>query len=141
MRRHRRVAIDTNVFIYDLDANPHYSGLANAVFESILDPGQAAVTSTLTMTEILVGPYRSLDTQRADDLFAFLAPYPHLEWIAPDLAIAEAAARIRAAYGLRIVDALQVATAISSKATCLIANLQDFRKVTEIETILLDDYV
>ena len=141
MRRHRRLALDTNVFIYDLEANPRYTDLANSVFEWILQPGHAAVTSTVTLTEVLVGPFRSLDQKRADELFAFLGPYPHLEWISPDLRIAEAAARFRVSYGLRTVDALQIATATMSQATCFVGNDLAFRHVKEIDTILLDDYL
>jgi predicted nucleic acid-binding protein len=104
------------------------------------DPRNRAVTSTLTMTEILVGPYKSGEEARATAYFGLLSQYPHLEWIAPELEIAEAAARLRGRYGLRTVDALQVATAIHSKATCIIGNDVSFRRVTELEAILLDDY-
>jgi predicted nucleic acid-binding protein len=138
---HRRVALDTSVFIYELDANPRYVDLARAVFEWILQPGHGAVASTITMTEVLVGPCKAGDETRADAVFGLLSQYTHLEWIAPSLEIAHAAARFRGRYGLHTVDALHVATAIHSNATCLIGNDASFRRVTEIENILLDDYL
>ena len=115
--------------------------LADSVFKWTEDAGNTAVTSTLTMTEVLVGPYKADDEQRADALFGLLSQYPHLDWIAPDLEIAEAAARIRGRHRLRTVDALQAATAIHSGATCLVGNDANFRRVTGLEIVLLDDYL
>ena len=56
----RRVALDSNTFIYDLDKNPKYVGLAREIFAWVEQTGHRAVTSTITMTEILVRPYRTL---------------------------------------------------------------------------------
>ena len=80
-------------------------------------PGHAAVTSTVTMTEILVKPYRTLVEKEVRQIFDLLLTYPNLEWIAPDLEIAQTAARVRARYKLETPDALQAATAIRSGAT------------------------
>jgi len=93
------------------------------------------------MTEVLVGPYKTDDEVRADALFGLLSQYPHLEWIPPNLEIAEGAARLRGRHGLRTVDALQAATAIHSGATCLIGNDATFRRVAGIDILLLDDYL
>jgi len=139
--RHRRIALDTSIFIYYFESNPRYVELADCVFKWTEDPGNRAVTSTLTMTEVLVGPYKAEDEQRADALFGLLSQYPHLEWIVPDLEIAEAAARIRGRHRLRTVDALQAATAMHSGATCLVGNDATFRRVAGLEILLLDDYV
>jgi len=48
------------------------------------------------MTELLVLPYREGDEQRANEFYGLLSTYPNLEWIAPNLEIADLAARIRA---------------------------------------------
>jgi predicted nucleic acid-binding protein len=37
------------------------------------------------------------------------------------------------------VDAIQVATAITGGATGLVTNDQDFRRVTDLEVLMLDD--
>ena len=93
------------------------------------------------MTELLVKSYQGPDNQYAKDLYALLSTYPHLEWVPPDLEIASIAAQFRARFGLRTVDALQTATALQSGATCLISNDASFRRVADLETILLDDYL
>lgn len=111
LRRHRRIALDTSIFIYELEANARYLALTDHIFSWIERPGSKAVTSTITMTELLVQPYRDSDEQRVDEFYALLSTYPNLDWIAPNLEIADVAARIRAVHRLRTPDALQAATA------------------------------
>ena len=57
LRHHRRIAVDTSVFIYQLEANPRYVGLTDPIFTWLERPDHSAVTSTITMTELLVQPY------------------------------------------------------------------------------------
>ena len=139
--RHRRIAVDSSIFIYQLEENPHYVALSDAVFAWIERMGSSAVTSTITMTELLVQPYRDHDEDRADEFFALLSTYPHLEWIAPDLEIADTAARLRGLHNLRTPDALQAATAVRTGATALITNDPIFERVGVLECLILDQFV
>ena len=141
LRRHRRVALDTCVFIYQLEANARYIALSDAAFSWIERPECSAVTSTITMTEVLVQPYRGRDDSRADEFYALLSTYPHLEWVAPNLEIADLAARLRAVHRLRTPDALQAATAIHALATGMITNDPAFARVGAFETAVLDQFV
>jgi predicted nucleic acid-binding protein len=138
LARHRRVALDTSIFIYQLEANPAYVDLAGEVFSWLERSPHTAVTSTLTMTELLVQPYRAGDERLVNRYFGLLSVFPNLEWIAPDLAIADAAARLRAEYRLRTPDALQVATAIRGGASALLTNDADLVRVSEFEIGVLD---
>ena len=139
LRRHRRMALDTSVFIYQLESNPKYVSCTDLIFLWLETAGSAAVTSTITMTELLVLPYRKRDEQRANDFYALLSTYPNLGWIAPNLEIAKVAARIRAQHRLHTPDALLAATAVYSQATGLITNDQIFERVRDIETLVLDE--
>ena len=138
LRQHRQVALDTNVFIYQLDANPRYLPLTDHLFSWLERPGSKAVTSTVTMMELLVHPYRQLDESRVDEFYGLLSTYPNLDWIAPSLEIAVLAARIRAQHRLQSPDALQAATAAQARATGLITNAPVFRRVDFFETLVLD---
>jgi len=138
LRRHRRIALDTSVFIYQLEANPRYVELTDRVFAWLGRPEHAAVTSTITMTELLAPAYRAGGEQQVDEYYALLTTFPNLDWIAPSLAIADIAARIRAAHRLRTPDALQAATAVDAHATGLITNDPVFERVERLETLVLD---
>jgi predicted nucleic acid-binding protein len=124
--------------LYALEANPRYAALADHIFSWLEQAGRRAVTSTITMTELLVQPYRDGDEQRVNEFYGLLSTYPNLDWIAPDLEIADMAARIRAVHGLRTPDSLQAATAVRSRVTGLVTNDPVFERVGLFETLVLD---
>ena len=138
LRRHRRIALDTSIFIYHLEPNPKYLAFTDPIFSRLERSGSTAITSTITMTELLVLPYRQGDKQWADEFYGLLSTYPNLDWIAPNLEIADLAARIRALHRLRTPDALQAATAAHSLATGLITNDVVFERVEGFQTLVLD---
>jgi hypothetical protein len=61
LRRHRRVAIDTSIFVYHVQANPRYLPATEQVFSWLEGPMFSAVTSCISMTELLVQPIREGD--------------------------------------------------------------------------------
>ncbi len=138
LRRHRRIALDTSIFIYQLEANSRYVELTDAILTWLERPDHAAVTSTITMTELLVPAYRAGAEQQVNQFYALLSTYPNLTWIAPSLEIADIAARIRAAHRLRTPDALQAATAVHAQATGLITNDRVFERVAGLDAMVLD---
>jgi predicted nucleic acid-binding protein len=138
LRHHRRICLDTSVFIYQLEANPRYVELTDHIFTWLERPEHAAVTSTITMTELLVQPYRNSEEQRVNEFYALLSTYPNLDWIAPDLEVGDTAARIRASHRLRTPAALQAATAVHARATALITNDPAFERVGVFKTMVLD---
>jgi predicted nucleic acid-binding protein len=138
LRQHRRIALDASVFIYQLEANPRYVALTDRIFAWLERSDHRAVASTITMTELLVQPYRDSEEQRVDEFYALLTTYSNLDWIAPDLEVADIAARLRATHRLRTPDALQAATAIRAQATGLVTNDPVFERVGAFETLVLD---
>ena len=122
-----------------MEDHPTYKDVVNPIFGWLEESRARAVTSTITMLELLVQPYRLSDIDRVNRFFALLSTYPHLEWVAPTLEIADLGARLRAEHGLRTPDALQAATAISSRATGFASNDAAFQKVSGLDVVLLDD--
>jgi predicted nucleic acid-binding protein len=137
---HRRVALDTTIFIYHLEANPRYIALTDCIFEWLDANTSVAVTSVITLTELLVKPYRESDEEMVQRTYSLLSTYPRLEWISPTLEIAALAARIRAIHRLRTPDALQAATGVHAKATAMLTNDPIFKRVSGFEALVLDDY-
>lgn len=138
---HKRVALDTCIFIYQWEAHPRYSRLTDFIFTSLEQSEFTAVTSTITMTELLVHPYRQRDSARVNELAGLLSGYPNLEWIAPDIEMGMHAAEIRAEHNLQTPDALQAATAIRAGVTAMLTNDPIFKRVPNFEALVLDDYV
>jgi predicted nucleic acid-binding protein len=138
LRRHRLIALDTNIFVYLLELNSRYVRITDQIFSWVATPSGRAVTSTLTMAELLVPCYRDGDEQQANEFYALLSTFPNLDWIAPNLEIADLAAQIRGLHGLRTPDALQAATAIYAHATAFLTNDPVFDRVDQFETLVLD---
>jgi predicted nucleic acid-binding protein len=139
LRRHRRIAIDTSVFVYQMEAHPRYDGLTASIFGWLESPRHSAVTSTITMTEILVKPYVNRNERLVRLYFNLLAVFPGLDWNAPTLSTAALAARLRAEHNMRTPDALLAATALESEATGLVTNDAIFKRVPGFETLVLEE--
>jgi len=139
LHRHRRIALDTSIFIYQLERNPRYAPVTDVIFAWLDREDSRGVVSTVAMTEMLVQPYRERDEHRVDLLYAQLSTYPHLEWIAPSLEIADLAARMRALHRMRTPDALHAATALHAGAGGFLTNDPIFERLAGLETLVLDD--
>ena len=139
LQRHEKIGLDTSVFIFQVEKNPKYIDLVNPIFRWLLGARAGGVTSTITMLEILVQPYRVLDQDRVDQFYALLSTYPHLEWIAPTLEIADDAARIRAQHRLSTPDAIQAATALAGQARGFVSNDPVFKRVAGLHVLILDE--
>jgi predicted nucleic acid-binding protein len=138
LARHRLIALDTCVFIYQMERNSRYFDVADAVFEWMERPESSAVTSTVALTEILVQPYRNANLPQAEGFYSLLTTIPNLEWVAPSLQIANSAASLRASYRLQTPDAVLAATAIFCNASAFITNDPIFTRVPNFETLVLD---
>jgi predicted nucleic acid-binding protein len=139
--RHRRIALDTNIFIYWLEESPRYLAITDLVFSRIEEPNCEAVTSIITMTELFVPAYREGNKLRVSAYHGILTTYVNLQWITVDLPIADLAAQLRAENKLQTPDAIQAATALLSGATGLVTNDPAFTRVEGIETAVLDRYL
>jgi len=133
------MAVDTSPFIYWLEENPKYFDVSRRIFDLVEKRNAKVVTSTLTLSEALVLPYRMKDWRRVYRIHAVLDTYPHLEWLPPTIEIARRAAHIPADFNLRIPDAIHAATAQIAGATALITNDPIFRRVPSLGVLLLDE--
>lgn len=136
-----RIGLDTNVFIYFLEDHARYGSWCTALFDLIERGHNPAVTSTVTLLELLVQPYRDQKEELAQKIFALTSTYPRLEWAPVTMNLADRAAEIRARYRLSTPDAIQLATAIDHKAVRFYGNDRALRRVKEIECVIVDDLV
>jgi predicted nucleic acid-binding protein len=116
------VGIDTAPLIYFIEENPKYLPHLRAFFDAV-DKGRVrAVTSTLTLTEVLIHPLRQGRFDLADKYRRILLHADYVETVPVSAAIAEEAARLRAKRNLRTPDSIQMATATTSEATSFLTN-------------------
>lgn len=137
----QRIGLDTNIFIYFLEDHPRYGTWCASLFNLIERGQNTAITSTVTLLELLVQPYREQKDELAQKIFALTSTYPKIEWIPLTMNLADRAAELRAQYRLSTPDAIQLATAISHKIERFYGNDRGLRRVKEIECVILDDLV
>ncbi len=89
----------------------------SSLFDLIERDHSPAVTSIVTMLELLVQPYRDQKEELAQKIFALVSSYPGIEWVPMTMNVADQAAELRGRYRLSTPDAIQLATAIGHKAT------------------------
>jgi len=134
----QKVGLDTMIFIYTFEEHPAYLPLLKQFF-SVLEKGEMeAVTSTITVTECLVRPYRKKDFALAAQYMALFRNFPHLSIIPVTDDVAERAAFLRAHYHLKTPDAIQVATALISGSRAFLTNDENLASVEGIDILLLD---
>lgn len=131
------VALDTMVFIYVFEEHPTYLSLLKPLFHSVEKGEKDAITSTITIAECLVLPYRQKDYGLAAQYMVLFRNFPHLSVIPVTDDIAERAAFLRAHHNLRIPDAIQLATGLSSGAPFFLTNDEELPPVKGIQTLIL----
>ena len=134
-----RLALDTVALIYFVEEHPDYIARVDQVFHRIDQGEMEAVTSILTLTEVLVQPIRKGDASLRERYRTLLLHSRHFRTLPIESAIAVRAADIRARYGLRTPDALQIATALESGCDAFLTNDLRLRRIVEIPVLLLDD--
>ena len=119
LSRHRRVGLDTVLFIYHLEGTEPYSRFTTKLFTALSQGGFSAVASSLVFTELLVRPFGLGDEGKIRACEVFLKGLPGLEIHPVDERVAKEGARLRARYGLRAPDVLHLATALVHGGYCL----------------------
>ncbi len=140
-KKHRKVYLDTSVFIYFVERHSRYYDLCDQIFKDLEEGRIEAATSTLTLIEILVQPYRLKKEELVLKFYSLFTTYPNLKWIQLTLDISDLAAKLRAEHNLKTPDAIQIASALSGGATGFVCNDKAFRRVKEIECLILGDFV
>ena len=129
------VLVDSAPIIYVLEGHPTWADSYRPLFTAEAAGQTRVIVSTVTMAEVLGGPLRV-----GNEVLA--ARYRHMMtgapgWCCVDLTpeIAEQAARVRVRHGLKLPDAIQVATALASEAHALVTHDRDFSRITEIPVL------
>jgi predicted nucleic acid-binding protein len=136
--KHELVALDANVVIYLLENVEPGASRAAAIVDAIESGEVRGSMSTVAQTEILVGPARSADPM----IFELAAQELRELRVAKNpltARIAEDAAWVRGQTGLRLPDAVHLATARASGATALVTNDRRIRSRPGLDVYYLDD--
>jgi predicted nucleic acid-binding protein len=132
------VGLDTSPLIYFIEKHPVYLSFIRPFFQAVERGDIQVVTSTLTPTEVLVHPYKHRNRTLIQQYSSILLNTHNLTTLPVSAEIAAEAARLRADYGLKTPDSIQLATARVGKATAFLSNDGELTPIPGLELILLD---
>jgi len=135
------VGLDTAVFIYFIEEHPLYLPAVEQIFNALDEECLIGVTSTVTLLETLVVPFRAGDFFLAELYETLLTFSRGLLLLDLDRPLVRMAAQIRAMYGLKTPDALQVAAALQAGCTALVTNDRKIPSVGGLRVLQLRDYL
>lgn len=118
--------VDSAPIIYVLEGHPRFAARFSPLFQRHAAGGLRLAVTTVTLAEVLTGPLRAGEEALARRFRAVLESWQVVELTAD---IAESAARLRAQYGLKLPDAVQLASALAINAAALVTHDRDFSKV------------
>ena len=99
------------------------------------------MTSIITLIEACVLPQREGRQDLIKTYESALLDSKQVRTMLVDAPLARRAVVLRASFGIRVPDALQIAASLESGATLFVTNDRRLSKVDSIEVLVLDDYV
>jgi len=139
--RGRRVFIDTSIFVYFIERDPKYLNTVKPVFLDVAAGSIDAITSTITLLEVLVHPFRKNNQALVDKYRNLILNSENLTTFEIFHEVSVLSAKLRAQYSIRTPDAIQMAVGVLYGAQAFLTNDADLKNVKDIKVIILDDFL
>ena len=135
-----RVYLDTAPFIYSVEKHVDYWSMLKGLWRSVQANDLAVVTSELTLLETLVQPIRE-NNQTLIEAYQTLLTKTEVVLFPITTEVLRASADLRALHNFKTPDAIHAATALTSGCGFLVTNDDVFRRLANIEVVLLGEFV
>jgi predicted nucleic acid-binding protein len=127
------VLVDTAPWIYLLEDHAEFAPRFLGLFEAA-ERGQIQLAlSTVTLTEVLTGPFKAGQTALAKRYETALGAY---QVVSLSAGVASLAAQLRVQYRLKLPDAVQLASALQIGAAALVTHDRDFSAVQGLPVLM-----
>jgi predicted nucleic acid-binding protein len=134
--RHQVIALDSNVLIYLLEGCGLLAEAAGEIIDGIESGAAAGVLASVALTEILARPASLGEVEVFERYVDELSSIPNVRVVALDAEMAVDAAWGRSG-GRNLGDAIHIATARHSGATCFVTNDRRVRGRRGVEIVPL----
>ena len=139
---HRRIMFDTAPIVYFIEEHKEFGKIADEIFKVIKDDSEyRPFSSVITLIEVLTQPLRKSKMEVVEKYRQFLLNSSNFITYSIDPIIAEKSAELRAQYGIKTPDAIQLAVGIENDRTLFVTNDRGLKKIKEIEVIVLEEYL
>jgi predicted nucleic acid-binding protein len=135
------VFFDSPPFIYVFEEKQPYKKLLEPVFYAVDNGTIRAVSSRITVIEVLTKPYRFGQWNLAERYREVFSHQSNIGMLSLTQKTADLAAQIRGKHGLKTPDAIQWATAMLHKVDYFLTNDQGFKIVNDDRILIIDDFL
>jgi predicted nucleic acid-binding protein len=132
LRRDALLLLDSAPIIYIFERHPTFGPRFRPVFEAHAEGVVRFAISPVTIAEVLTGPHKAGDEALGR---RYRALFESCQIVPLDAAVAESAARLRAAHRLKLFDAVQAASALAINADALVTHDRDFARLKGLRII------
>lgn len=136
-----RICIDTAPIICFIEKHQKYLNIIRPVFIEIDSENIEAITSTITLLEVLVHPFRTKNENLAERYREILLYSKGLTTFEIFNEVSEMSSKLRAKYSIKTPDAIQIAVGVLYGAGKFLTNDPDLKKVSDIKVLVLDDFL
>ena len=133
------LGLDTPPIIYFIETHPKYDARVTEIFRRIDRGIMTGFTSAITLTEVLTQPLKQGQIYFQREYRDLLLHSTNFYTLPVNAEIAEHAAGLRAQYGLRTADALQVAVAKMANCQAFLTNDKSLQRVEDVKVLVLDE--
>ncbi len=137
----KRIFLDSAILIYYIEEHSRYIKYLDNFFNNLEDGLFKSISSILTLTEILVAPMQNNDDELITSYKDILLNSKNLYVININEDISIKASRLRADYGYRIPDAIQLSAAILTGCDHFLTNDKRLKSNKELSILVLDEIV
>ncbi len=131
--------LDTSPFIYFFEKHADWFPPIAGLFEQIYATDTQVITSIITYIELTTQPARQGEHNLVRKYRDYLTHGENITIFPLDLTIADEVVRLRAKYQLKTPDAVQLGTAVASGADYVITDDREWRRVTEVKVLLMNN--
>ncbi|MDD1427893.1 type II toxin-antitoxin system VapC family toxin [Dolichospermum sp. ST_sed9] len=132
-----KVFLDTSPVVYYVEAVPAFAEVAKGIFTLIGEGQMQGVVSPVTLAECVTLPIRLGQVELRQRFTDLLTATEGILLVNIDAVIAQEAAELRIQYGLKLPDALQVATAIAAGCEAFLTNDVALKRVKELRVLTM----
>jgi predicted nucleic acid-binding protein len=136
-----KVYLDTNIFIYAVEGYARFQAELNELFEAFDEGHLKAITSELTLAEVLVKPLIDNNAQVSSAYQNAIQDSQVLEVVPINRKILIESARLRSTTNLRLPDAIHAATAILSGCETFLTNDKRLEALSDLDVVVLSNFL
>ena len=136
----KRIFLDTTPLIYFLDNDENFGEKTCRILSALFEQNVKFVSSTITVAEYLVQPYRAGNEAMVEAFWKFVKDS---QMILFPIGQSESvkAAEIRAAYRhFKLMDSLQLATACLNGCELFLTNDRQLKQFKEIKCVTVEEW-